>query len=63
MSIKTTQWISRATALEILLSEIEALPNDALGDLLDALADSGQSHRISKFENFIVSDVGSDENA
>lgn len=56
MSIKTTQRVTREQALEILLSELPQLPNDALGDILDALADSGQSHRVSRFDNFIVSE-------
>ena len=58
MGIKTTQRITRERALEILLSEIKELPNDALGEVLDALADSGQSKIISKFDNFIVSEFG-----
>jgi hypothetical protein len=49
MSIKTTQRITRQHALEILLSEIPELPNDAL-------ADSGRSKRVSRFDNFIVSE-------
>lgn len=61
MSYKTTQRISRRRALEILLSEIPQLPNDALGDILDALADSERSHVVSKFDNFVVSDIGSEE--
>jgi hypothetical protein len=56
MSIKSTQRISRERALEILLSEIPELPNDALGDLMDALADCGHSKRVSEFDNFIVSE-------
>ena len=55
MSIKTTQRITREHALDILLSEIPNLPNDVLGDLLDELADSEQSKRVSVFDNFIVS--------
>ena len=43
MSIKTTQRITRAYALDILLSEIPTLPNDILGDLLDVLALSGNT--------------------
>ena len=57
MSHKTTQYVTRQRALEILLSELPTLPNDTLGDLLDQLADSGQSRIVSKWDNFIVSDV------
>ena len=56
VSIKTTQRITRERALAILLSEIPILPNGVLEDMLDALADTGQSHQISKFDNFIVSE-------
>jgi hypothetical protein len=56
VSIKTTQRITREHALDILLSEIPNLPNDVLGDLLDELADSEQSKRVSVFDNFIVSE-------
>lgn len=56
MSIKSTQRISREMALAILLPELSLLPNDVLATLLDTLADSGHSHRISRFDNFIVSD-------
>jgi hypothetical protein len=56
MSIKTTQRITREYALDILLSEIPNLPNDVLGDLLDELANSEQSKRVSVFDNFIVSE-------
>jgi hypothetical protein len=56
MSIKTTQRITREHALEILLSEIPKLPNDALADMMDELADSERSTRCSRFDNFIVSD-------
>ena len=56
MSIKTTQRITREKALEILLEEIPNLPNDTLGDLMDTLADSRQSKRVSIFDNFIVSE-------
>lgn len=56
MSIKTTQRITRQHALEILLSEIPELPNDALADLLNHLADSERSRHVSKFDDFIVSD-------
>ena len=60
MSIKTTQRITRSRALEILLSEIPTLPNDALGDLMDVLADTELSKYVSKFDNFIVSEFDSD---
>jgi hypothetical protein len=43
------------------LGEIPNLPNDALGDLLDTLADSEQSHIVSVFDNFIVSDFPESE--
>jgi hypothetical protein len=56
MSAKTTQRISRERALEILLEEIPDLSNDDLGDVLDALADTGNSKRVSSFDNFIVSE-------
>ncbi len=56
MSIKTTRYVTREKALEILVSELGTLPNDTLGNLLDTLADSEQSHRISRFENFIVTE-------
>jgi hypothetical protein len=56
MSIKTTQRITRERALSILFAELPLLPNDALGDILDALADSEQSRIVSKFDNFIVSE-------
>ena len=57
VSYKTTQTITREKAIEILIEDIYNLPNDTLGDLLDTLADSGQSHMVSQFDNFIVSDV------
>ena len=56
MSAKTTQRVTRAYAIDILLSEIPTLPNDTLEKLLDALADSGASRRLSTFDNFIVSE-------
>lgn len=37
------------------------LPNDALGDLMDALADCGHSKTTSKFDNFIVSEFGTEQ--
>ncbi len=61
MSIKTTRRITRQQALEILLSKIPELPNDALGELMDRLADTRQSKRISVFDNFIVSEFMDDE--
>ena len=60
MSIKTTQRITRAKAMALLMTEILHLPNDALADLLDVLADSGQSHAISCFDNFIVTEFPDD---
>lgn len=60
MSIKSTQRITREQALSILLDEIPKLPNDLLGDLLDMIADSEKSFRISKFDNFIVSEFTND---
>lgn len=56
MSIKTTRRITRQHALDILLDEIPKMPNDTLAMLLDSLADSKQSLRISIFDNFIVSE-------
>jgi hypothetical protein len=56
VSIKSTQRITRERALSILLSEIPLLSNNTLGELLDWLADSEQSHTISRFDNFIVSE-------
>lgn len=56
MSIKSTQYITRKQAVEILQSEIQELPNDTLATLLDKIADSQQSKRLSYFDNFIVSD-------
>jgi len=56
MGIKSTQRITRKEALSILLEEIPKLPNDALGDLMDALSDCGHSKIVSEFDNFIVSD-------
>jgi len=61
MSIKTTQRITRARALDILLSEIPTLSNDFLAELLDKLADSSVSLRVSKFDNFIVSEFIEDK--
>jgi len=60
MSTKTTQRITRAKALEILMSEVPELPNDTLADMLDALVDSRQSKRVSVFDNFIVSEFVDD---
>ena len=50
MSIKTTRYISRATAIDILMREVPLLPNDTLGDLMDVLADSEHSHAASRFD-------------
>lgn len=65
MSAKTTRRISRQQAIHILLADVPTLSNDLLAELLDWLADSGQSKTISKlgahlllFDNFIVSDMG-----
>ena len=63
MSYKTTHRITRERALEILLSELPTLSNDALGDVLDALADTKQSHRVSHFDNFIVTECVRQEKA
>lgn len=60
MSIKTTQRITRSKALELLFSEIPLLPNDTLGHLLDAVADSEDGRRVSRFDNFIVSEFADD---
>ncbi|MGE3341451.1 MAG: hypothetical protein AB7J46_06180 [Candidatus Altimarinota bacterium] len=38
------------------MAEIPHLPNDVLADMLDDLAESELSHRVSKFDNFIVSE-------
>ena len=56
MSAKSTQRVTRNRALELLRSEFDRLSNDVLGDLLDVIADSGQSHRFSKLDNFVVSE-------
>jgi hypothetical protein len=56
MGIKSTQNISRENAIAILLKEIPDLSNDALGIVLDALADTKQSKIVSYFDNFFVSD-------
>jgi hypothetical protein len=58
MSVKTTQRVTRARALEVLLREIPQVGNDVLGDLMDVLAESGQSKVCSRFDNFIVSEFG-----
>lgn len=60
MSIKSTQRITRAVAIQTLLQEIPQLPNDALASLMDTLADTGDSHTCSIFDNFIVSDFPSE---
>jgi hypothetical protein len=57
MSRKTTQRITRESALSLLTEELSKLPNDLLGDLLDMIADSGHSHTFSKFDNFVVSNL------
>lgn len=56
MGVKSTRRITRERALLILLADIPQLPNDTLADLLDRLADSGQSKIVSQFDNFIVSE-------
>jgi hypothetical protein len=57
VSYKSTRYLDRASALAILLTDAPNLSNDLLGDLLDLIADSGQSHIVSRFDNFIVSEV------
>jgi len=57
MSIKSTKRITREVALHILLKDIPKLSNDALANLLDRLADTGQSQEVSQFDNFIVSNI------
>jgi hypothetical protein len=59
MGVKSTETITRDQALDILLGEIPTLPNDALGELMDALADCGHSKIVSKYNNFIVSQINS----
>lgn len=61
MSIKSTQRIKRDVAINILVGEIPNLPNDALGEMMDALADTEQSKYVSKYDNFIVSEFGGEE--
>lgn len=56
MSIKSTQRITRARAIEMITTEIQYIGNDVLGDMLDLIADSQQSRLTSIFDNFIVSD-------
>lgn len=56
MGIKTTRDIKRQRAIDILLEEIPELPNDALADLMDTLADCGHSKYTCKFDNFIVTE-------
>jgi len=60
MGVKSTRRITRAKAMEILLSEIPTLPNSALERLMDTLADTEQSKRVSYFDNFIVSEFTDD---
>jgi len=62
MSVKSTKRISRERALAILLTDIPQLPNSVLEDLLDKLADSGQSRTISYFDNFIVTEFTDERN-
>jgi hypothetical protein len=57
MGYKTTQRITRDRALSILMQELPQMPNDVLADLLDRVADSGQSKVVSKFDDFVVSEV------
>ena len=57
MSWKSTITITRARALSILIEDISHVGNDVLGSMLDVLADSRQSHSLSEFNNFVVSDV------
>ena len=56
MGAKSTQRITRERALEILLSEIPTLPNSELERMMDRLADSELSQKVSRFDNFIVSE-------
>ena len=56
MSIKTTQRVTRDQAVQMVMDELADISNDELGELLDKLADTGRSRRLSKFDNFIVSD-------
>ncbi len=55
MSIKSTEYISRKRAIEILKAEIDELSNHSLASLLDALADTCESKMLSEYNNFIVS--------
>lgn len=56
MSIKSTQRITRDTAISLLQRELETASNNQLATILDRAADSGLSHHLSIFDNFIVSD-------
>src|ERR1035438_9376564 len=57
VSIKTTQRVTRDQAVQMVMDELADISNDELGELLDKLADTGRSRRLSKFDNFIVSDL------
>lgn len=54
MSIKTTQHISRQRAIEVLIGEICLASDTLLEELLDALADSGESKTFSIYDNFMI---------
>lgn len=54
MSIKTTQRISRQRAIEVLIGEIYLASDTLLEELLDALADSGESTTFSIYDNFMI---------
>jgi len=61
MSIKSTQRITRAHALDLPIREAVQLRNDTLGNVLDYIADTEQGKILSRFDNFIVSDVGEED--
>lgn len=60
MSSKTTRYVTRDRALAILHEELSNLPNDTLASVLDAIADSGHSRVMSRFDNFIVTAFADD---
>lgn len=47
MSIKTTYYIERDVAIQVLQSKINSLSNEELGNMLD---------KLSEFRNFLVYD-------
>ena len=59
VSIKTTKYISRESAISMIFSSLPNLSNDLLGLLLDRIADSEESKCCSRFDNFIVSNAPS----